>query len=1040
MKATKRILSLLLVCAMLFALAACANPQDSTTVPTTTGNNVSSDKGTYTVKLTTAGGMALAGYQVLIYADKECTDSVDAGTTDDNGSVKFSLKKGGEYYIQLNATALKGYDVKDYYEFDGTTANLTLTSSVIEGENPASKTFKLGDVMYDFTFEDNTKIVCAACGVVSDIHEPETVIAEDGTESIVYVNREKCTACEEVFPWGDDEFVIDYPEITLSEVLAEKDLVMLNFWYATCSACIAEFPVLDKSFQNFAENVAVFGVNSYPSDTAGTVTGFQQSYQLSFPLGKVDSNFNPQRFIDPLTNIPCGGYPISVFVDRYGVITLIHMGNMTSLTEWNSVFSHFVGDDYEQKLVKSAEELITRLEPTVDNPPVEDIHAAFTGNDGVNVTYRWEDDPEDSVYAWPFLVGEKEGETCLYASNTGIYESFAIMYAEVQMEKGDVLAFDYWASSEKDYDVLHVIVDNEAVYSLSGLNEGWQTAYCWIADETRTYELALCYQKDTDDNTVKPGDQDKIEDNVYLKNLRTVAIEDIDAPSYLPRQAANKNEDGTYNYVNIVLNEQDGYYHVGSVDGPLLLAGLYVATQFSETEAIFNWSFDDEIDKEDGPYGYASVVEYFSAAINSNLQGWCTVTEELAEYLKVVANVKGYLEDENEWMLFCKYYDAYGTDGKQLEDPVAGLKKWSALTATEGKDIETNHFYYNGIPLVPQGKLARFTPEKSGAYRITSSTNYTDSLYGWIFVDEQDDYVYQYQHEEMLSYQYCDNNNVTMVFYMEAGKSYYINIAPYNNYDVCDIWYDIEFLGETYEYFRACSPGAWFTTEDEGVSMDEDNLIIIGMDAALNPEDGYYHEVLERDENGNPVRFGSIVYAYFGGSTPLFSDPIADVYLYNEDGTPKLDEVTGEHLFIKGMISKGGFNFTYSADDEQILHYLKLNNNDQEATLEYINGLPTEYEMEIILDVFEGKYHGLHDSDYIPVLDANGNHVNYDVTAKIQTYLDKMISDSEHPELEGCVPVDAELMQMLQWLVDKYSFTGVEDAWQKLCFYYDYMG
>ena len=1029
MKVTKRILSLLLVCATLLALAACQNPQDATTTPGTTGgNNVSSDVGTYTVKLTTAGGMALANQQVRVYRDEAGTDLVNALNTDANGKVTFSLKKGDKYYIMLDDAKLKGYDVQPYYTFDGMNANLTLTSSLIQGEDPASANFQLGDVMYDFTFEDNTKIVCPDCGVVSNIHEPTTTIGMDGTEQIVYVNRKKCTGCERVFPWTDDTFVPDYPEVTLSEVLAEKDMVLLNFWYTTCSACISEFPVLDKSYQTFADNVAVFGLNSYATDTAAGVTNFQQNYQLSFPLGKVDKNFNPQRFIDPLTNQPCGGYPTSVFVDRYGVITLIHVGSMTSLTEWNSVFSHYIGDEYEQKLVKTPDELLTRLKPTVENPAVEDIHAAFTGNDGVNVTYRWEEGTEDAEYAWPFLVGEKEGETCIYASNTQIYESYAIMYADVTMEKGDVLAFDYWASSEKNYDVLYVIVDGEPIYTLSGLSEGWNSAYCWIADEAGTYELALCYQKDTD------GDEG--EDNVYLKNLRTVSVEDIDTASYLPRQAAIEQENGTYDYVDIVLNEKDGYYHVGTVDGPLLLAGLYDYTQFSDTEYIFAWAYNGEID---GQEGYDAVVDYFNAVVNSNLVGWCPVTEELRAYLVRVTEIKGYLGDENEWMLFCKYFDAYGTNGKQLEDPVAGLKKWSALTAVEGVNVETNVLSYNGTPLIPRGKLARFTPERSGVYRITSRTNYNDQLDAWIFVDGMDYPVYEFKHDEMLGNQYVDAFNVSMVYYMEAGKNYYIDIAPYDVYAVCDVWFDIEFQGESYEIFRACSPGSDFTTKDENMSMDGDNIIIKGIDAALNPADGYYHHVLQRDANGNPIRFGSIVYAYFGGGTDTFETPIADRHFYNADGTPMLDQ-NGNPVVLKGLISKGGFNFSLSAEDEQILSYLEKNNYDQEATLEYISTLPLEYELDTILDVFEGKYHGITKDNGDPILDAEGNPVNYDMTHVIETYLDKMIVDTENPELNGCVPVDAQLMQLLQWLMDKYTFVGVEDSWQKLCFYYEFLG
>lgn len=949
MKAMKKLLSLLLVGIMLFGMVACSkNPQQNpTTVPNDTKPPVSSEKATYTVKLTTAGGMALGGYQVLIYDDPACdaSDIVDLGTTDQNGNVPFSLKKDTKYYIKLDNNALKGYDLQPYYEFNGTTANITLTSSLIQGESVTSNTFKLGDVMYDFSFTDT-----------------------DGNE------------------------------VKLSEVLAQKDMVMLNFWYVDCSACQKEFPVLQKAYEQFSENIEVLGLNPYPEDDMSGVAGMKDSFQLTFPMGKVADNFNPQRFIDPVSGGACAGYPTSIFIDRYGVICLIEVGAMVSLTEWNSVFNHFVGDDYEQKLVKTPDELITRLEAPEAPNTMEEIDTAFKGQEDLQVEFSWE---ADDIYSWPFQVTEKDGTPCISAMNTEIYESYAILRAKVTMKKGDVLAFDYFTSSEKNCDVLYVIVDDEPVYTLSGVAEEWKTAYCWIADTDGEYELALCYQKDTD--------TDEGDDTVYLKNLRTVTVADIDSPSYLPRQAVEKKEDGTLEAVELVLNPKDGYYHVGTADGPLLLAGLYDYTQFSDEEYIYAWAAAGEIKNMEE--GYDAIVDYFSASTNSNLLGWCTVTEELAEYLKLVASIKGFLADENEWLLFCKYYDAYGTDGKQLEDPVAGLKKWSALTAVEGVGVETNHIYYNGNPIMPRGKLSRFTPTKSGVYRITSSTNYTDSLDAWIFIDEVDGPIYTYANDEMMGHEYADPNNVSMVMYMEAGKNYYIDIAPYDVYAVCDVWFDIEFMGETYQLFRSCSPSGAFTTVDGNMGAGEDGLICEHIDAAINPEDGYYHEVLERDAKGNPVRFGSIVYAYFTGSTPLFSDAIADL--------------TFGDKVLKGMISKGAFNFGFSSIDEEVLFYLEQHNGDVNATLDYLKTLSTEYDQDQALDTFEGIYHGF----------------GKDETAVIKSYLDKMITgDAEHPELEGCVPVDAQLMQLLQWLVDKYSFAGVEHSWQKLCFYYDYMG
>ena len=53
--------------------------------------------------------------------------------------------------------------------------------------------------------------------------------------------------------------------------------------------------------------------------------------------------------------------------------------------------------------------------------------------------------------------------------------------------------------------------------------------------------------------------------------------------------------------------------------------------------------------------------------------------------------------------------------------------------------------------------------------------------------------------------------------------------------------------------------------------------------------------------------------------------------------------------------------------------------------------------------------------------------------------LGKMIKDG-HAEREGCVLVDENLAEILQALMDKFTFEGVDNAWLKMCYYYDHMG
>ena len=45
-----------------------------------------------------------------------------------------------------------------------------------------------------------------------------------------------------------------------------------------------------------------------------------------------------------------------------------------------------------------------------------------------------------------------------------------------------------------------------------------------------------------------------------------------------------------------------------------------------------------------------------------------------------------------------------------------------------------------------------------------------------------------------------------------------------------------------------------------------------------------------------------------------------------------------------------------------------------------------------------------------------------------------------HPELQGCVAVNEELAEILQLLMDKFTFNGVQDSWVKLCYYYETLG
>lgn len=938
MSTFKKILSLICVLALVLSMAAgCNNDTKDPTDPTdpsqpTSGNSGTQNKTNYTISLKSAGGVALSGVTVLAYGDEALQDLQGYGQTDSSGQAVLSLAGGKTYYMTLTNVP-DGYVTETYYVHKGGKLDLTLSSQVIADSNLAGVSYKLGDVMRDFT-----------------------VTAADGNS------------------------------YTLSEMLKEKDAVVLNFWYTTCTYCIQEFPYLDTAYQNYSDKIGVLALNNYAGDKPADVEYIQNSFYEYYnsSYGSIDRTGGlpfPMCYeelgIGNAFNL--SGYPTTVVVDRYGVICFIYAGGLPNENYWGYIFDAFIGEDYTQTLYTDISQLIPEAKPTEKMPASEEIDAAFSGSD-MQVTYCGEEGTEDAEYSWPFLIGEKDGVSCVYPSNIGVESSYATMYANVTLEKGDVLAFDYYSSSELNADVLYVLVDRNDIYQISGEGNGWNTCYTWVAPEAGEYEVAFCYLKDSSSNV---GD-----DTVYLSNLRVCSVADIDLPTYIKRECATNMRDdgfGYENYATVVLNEKDGYYHVGSENGPLLMANLMMATQFSN-DPIYTLAYNGLIVLDGYDY-YNDLVNYCSYASNSQIYSLVAVNQELRELLEKVSEAVGIEKSKNEWLQMCCYYDAYGTGGVQMSDPTAGLAAHNAFTANLGK----NTVFYDRV-IMPRGLLYSFVPEKSGVYRITSHSD--TYINGWLFTEEDlidREPFYTYWLNERA---WQDEMNISMVVYLEAGKEYFVDVAFMDVYSTGSIDFTIEYEGSKLDLLVLASPG-FFTYHDETTY----DVVAGGIDVALG-DDGYYHE-LRADGT-----LGSILYADFVSYSNIFASQS-----------------------ILDLIASGSFNFALTEDDHWVLDYYDyleerdFDGTDFETCMKEIWGEDFEEKWELLAveDVLAGYYHG------------DGE----DRTELMQGYADMIIKSGA---LEGCVAVDEELAQALQELMDKYTFQDVDHSWTKLCYYYQHFG
>ncbi len=302
---------------------------------------------------------------------------------------------------------------------------------------------------------------------------------------------------------------------TLSEVLKEKDMVLINLWGTWCPWCVREFPFMETAYEQYKDSIEIFAMTDSPDDTDEVVADFAQENGLTFPMGQ-----DPIGMAD-LFDV--SGYPTSVIVDRFGVICAVESGAVTDEEGFPLAFEPYLGEEYTESDVRyDGFPKGPHAEPTVEPEDPEDLAAALLGESAVEVAVV---NPEDDEYNWPMVVSKDAGAVsedgsagCVTGSNTGTDYSYAGLDLTFQCAEGDAFAVDYKVSSEEDYDFAVIYLDDEPVKLLSG-EWDWRTYACVLEEGEHTVTLA--YEKDEMESG---GD-----DAAWFSNFRVVTGDDVDA-------------------------------------------------------------------------------------------------------------------------------------------------------------------------------------------------------------------------------------------------------------------------------------------------------------------------------------------------------------------------------------------------------------------------------------------------------------------------------------------------------------------------------
>lgn len=725
----------------------------------------------YRVKVQNATGYGLKGVHVALY-DGET--EIAAKTTSGSGYATFGrsdIIALGEYTVQVSDLP-RGYEMAEpdrVYQtlaVEGFETFVQLDpTGVIRETAPIGTGYALGEVMYDFSVKTS----------------------DGGT-------------------------------FTLSEVLEEKDMVLINFWATWCGPCKSEFPAMNNAYIEYEDKVGIIAIST--TDGMQAVKEFKASNGLTF-----DMTSNSEAGISLKDMFNTTYIPLTVMVDRYGVITFYDSGSMTMKTQFTSQFEKFVGDDYVPTIVSGKEETPDNgndesdlVKPNVEAPDIGEVTAVM----GNGFEYGW--DKEDE-YSWPWLISEDQNY--LYSPVTNVHGGYSTLYASFEAGPGDAVYFDYVVNSEEAADILYVLVDGVPVHRISGANAAkeWKTCTAYVFkdyEEQGTHEITFLYLKDSATSIE--------EEAVWIKNLRLEDNADK-ANGLIFRHAANvlntdENATTQYkHYAKVVYNEEDGYYHVDEKDGPLLFANLMLSSRWSET-SVWLLAYSDYIVSEG--YNFHYDIEDIAWGANqpvpgkSLTYGYTPVTKEVKELLQYTAASEAVREygykywdgetHENEWLEMCVYYEAYGNT-PQMEDPMKTITFHAAVEVYE--DVKNTAEVL--FSMTPRGFKYKFIPEKDGVYNIYSvGSNNTVCFF---FQDDQTTFR---TYDNVLGATRIDENGKEVVddnfdfhVYLEAGKTYYLALTTYLDV-VCKYDFYIEYVGATYSYMEHCATDLYSYNEVSG--------------------------------------------------------------------------------------------------------------------------------------------------------------------------------------------------------------------------------
>ena len=163
----------------------------------------------------------------------------------------------------------------------------------------------------------------------------------------------------------------DGSEAKLSELLQDKEVVVLNIFASWCGPCKEEFPDMEKTYQKYKDKMEIVAVTGDPDDTMDDMAKYKEEHGLSFSVGLKNESID---------SLKVGGFPTTYVIDRNGKIVFSQSRTALLLNP----LIHLLGDGLAHEGINACGiNALTQLDIAVVVPVIEDA-LVFIGYVGID--------------------------------------------------------------------------------------------------------------------------------------------------------------------------------------------------------------------------------------------------------------------------------------------------------------------------------------------------------------------------------------------------------------------------------------------------------------------------------------------------------------------------------------------------------------------------------------------------------------------------------------------------------------------------------